>query len=341
MTQDTRVRWGILGAGGIARDFIAGAAQSDFGRVVAIGTRNATKAGLSETFPGARIIEGYDAMLSDPEVDAIYIAIPHPFHAEWAVKSAENGKHVLCEKPMGMSASEITAMQAAARKAGTFLGEAFMYRLHPLTAKLIEILKKRPIGEVRMIKSSFGFTFPFDPQHRLLSKALGGGAILDVGCYVASMARLIAGVDEPSGLLEPDKVTAVGRIGQTGVDEWTSALLEFPNGIIAELSGSLSVAQDNVLRIFGTAGRIELDDFWFAGGKQGGKATIRVFAPDGARTDVVVDEPRHLYSFEIDAASKAIREGRTEFAYPGPTHADTLNNLRVLDQWRGSIGLRY
>ncbi|MGH6862444.1 MAG: aldo/keto reductase, partial [Phyllobacterium sp.] len=318
------------------------AGQSDHGTVEAIGTRNLGKPGLQENFPGTRIIHGYDALLSDPEIDAIYISVPHPGHAEWAIKAAESGKHVLCEKPMGLSAAEAEAMQEAARKAGTFIGEAYMYRLHPLTAKLIELLKAKTIGEVRMIKSSFGFAKrPFDPEHRLFSNTLGGGGILDVGGYPASMARLIAGIDEEAGFLDPDKVTAVGHLGETGVDEWTSALLHFPNGIIAELSCSVSLAQDNVLRIVGTKGRIELDQFWFAGGKKGGKSTIRVIAADGSRSEIEVDEPRHLYSFEVDAASEAIRAGRSEFLHPGMSRGDTLGNLRVMDKWRAAIGLEY
>lgn len=342
MTTKSAIRWGILGPGTIARDFFAGAAQCHDAQVAAIGTRNPGKPGLADSFPGTRILAGYDALLADPNVDAIYIAVPHPAHAQWAIKAAEAGKHVLCEKPMGLSAAEAEAMQVASRKAGTFLGEAYMYRLHPLTAKLIEILKAGTIGDVRMVRSSFGFAkTPFDPQHRLFSNALAGGGILDVGGYPVSMARLVAGINEPSGILEPDEVTAVGHLGETGVDEWTSALLHFPNGVIAEVSCSVSLAQENVLRVIGTEGRIEIDQFWFAGGKQGGKCTIRIIAKDGGQTDVVVDEPRHLYSFEVDAATQAIRAGRTEFVYPGMTNADTLGNLRVLDKWRAAIGLEY
>ena len=155
------------------------------------------KAGLAESFAGARIVDGYAALLKDAEVDAVYIATPHPGHAEWAIKAAEAGKHVLVEKPIGLTAFEADAMIHAARKAGTFLGEAFMYRLHPQTPKLVELVKSGAIGEVRMIKSSFGFAMPrFMPEHRLYANDLAGGGILDVGGYPVSMARLIAGATE-------------------------------------------------------------------------------------------------------------------------------------------------
>jgi predicted dehydrogenase/aryl-alcohol dehydrogenase-like predicted oxidoreductase len=341
MTDTDRLRWGILGPGRIAADFFAGVAQSKTGRVEAIATRDPSRPGLAERFPGARILKGYDALLADPDIDAIYIATPHPTHAEWAIKAAKAGKHVLCEKPLGLSAAEAEAMQTAAREAGTFLGEAYMYRLHPLTLKLIALLKDRAIGDVRMIKSSFGFAKPFERDHRLYANDLAGGGILDVGGYPVSMARLVAGIAEPHGIIEPDQVFGVGHLGSTGVDEWSAAILRFPNGIIAEVACSVSLAQDNVLRIFGTEGSIEIDHFWFAAGKQGGSAIIRLFDATGKPQDIAVDEPRHVYSFEVDAAAAAIRAGRCEFAYPGMTAADTLGNLKVMDKWRAAIGLEY
>lgn len=141
MAENRKVRWGIIGPGGIAKAFLGGVMDSELAELVAIGTRNPDRPGLAEGFPGARIVEGYQALIDDPEVEAIYIATPHPGHAEWAIKCAQGGKHVLCEKPMGLTASEATMMFNAAKAAGTFMGEAFMYRLHPQTLKLIELVK--------------------------------------------------------------------------------------------------------------------------------------------------------------------------------------------------------
>jgi aryl-alcohol dehydrogenase-like predicted oxidoreductase/predicted dehydrogenase len=294
------------------------------------------------TFPGARVLDGYQALLDDSEVDALYIATPHPHHAEWAIKAAEAGKHVLVEKPMGLTTYEADAMMHAARRAGTFLGEAFMYRVHPQTAKLIEMIREGVIGDVRMIKSSFGFAMPaFDPEHRLYANDLAGGGILDVGCYPVSMARLIAGTVEGQPFLEPTKVVGAGHLGQSGVDEWAAAILHFPNAIIAEVSCSVSLAQDNMLRILGTKGRIEVLDFWFASGKQGGVGKIEVIKSDGTTQTVSVPEERWLYSFEVDAVADAVSRGETEFSAPGMSWADSLGNLRVLDKWRQAITLEY
>lgn len=336
-----KIRWGILGPGNIAKAFAGGIAHSRTGHLEAIGTRDPGKAGLAESFPGARIVEGYDALLADKDVDAIYIATPHPGHAQWAIKAAEAGKHVLVEKPIGLTAFEADAIIHAARKAGVFLGEAFMYRLHPQTLKLVELVKASVIGEVRIIRSSFGWAMPsFKAEHRIYANDLAGGGILDVGGYPVSMVRLIAGAASGKPYLEPDQVFGVAHLGESGVDEWASATLKFPNGVIGEVSCSISLNQDNVLRIIGTEGRIEVSDFWFAGGREGGTGEIHVIKSAGTET-IKVEEPGWLYSFEVDGAGEAILSGKTEFAWPGMDWADSLGNLRVLDKWRQSIGLEY
>lgn len=337
------VRWGIIGPGSIAKAFWGGVAGGKHGKVVALGTRNAAKPGLAETFPGARIVEGYDSLLRDAEVDAVYIATPHPGHAEWAIKAAEAGKHVLVEKPMALSAFEIDAVFHAHRKAGTFAGEAFMYRLHPQTRKLAELIRSGVIGDVRMIQSSFGFQMPgFMPEHRLFANELAGGGILDVGGYPVSMARFIAGAAAGKPFLDPVKVAGTAHLGQAGTDEWSAAVLTFENGIIAQVSCAVYVALDNVLRIHGHKGRIEVPDFWFANGNRDqGLGKIDLILADGTRETISVNATEHLYSFEADAAALAIQAGRQEFEAPGMTWADSLGNARVLDKWRADAGLEY
>ena len=342
MTDQQAVRWGILGPGTIAKTFAAGIEHSSGAKLVAIASRDAKKPGLAESFPGARILNGYQALLDDSEVDAIYIATPHPGHAEWAIKAAEAGKHVLCEKPIAVSAYEAEAMIQAARKAGTFLGEAFMYRLHPQTQKFVDLVKSGIIGEVRGIKASFGFLMGNpNPNHRLLANDTAGGGILDICCYPVSVARLIAGAAVGKPFADPTKVYGVAHIGKTGVDEWASALLQFPNDILAEVAGSVGLAHDNTVRVFGTTGWFEVSSPWFATGKQGGSAEIFIHRPDGKTETITTTEPRWLYSFEIEATGHAIRAGKQEFDPPGMTWADTLGNMKVLDRWRKAIGLEF
>jgi len=324
------VRWGILGAGGIAQDFVCGAAGSATGTIAGLGLRDPAGA-LPPAFAPFPVIGDYDALLASPAIDAVYIAVPHPLHAQWAIRAAEAGKHVLCEKPMGMDAAEVARMFAAARAHGTFLGEAYMYRFHPLLGRALDLIAQGTIGTVRLIKASFGFAAPFDPAHRLYDPALGGGAILDVGGYMTSIARILAGA-------EPLSVKGSGLRGASGVDEVASAVLAFPGGIQALLSCSIALAQDNVLQVIGTRGRIEVDEFWFGTGKRGGRKAIRVHDAEGAVHAIEVDCAADLYSFQFEAANRAIRAGAGEFTWPGPDAADSLANARCLDAWLAEVG---
>ncbi|ADY66292.1 oxidoreductase [Rhizobium sp. Root491] len=341
MTTDQPIRWGIIGPGTIAKTFADGIAHSRTGKLEAIATRNPDKPGLADAFPGARIIHGYDALLSDPHIDAVYIATPHTGHAEWAIKAIRAGKNVLVEKPIALSAYDADAIFHEAKKADVFAGEAYMYRLHPQTAKLVELIRNRAVGDIRIIRSSFGFNMgSFRADHRLFSNETAGGGILDVGGYPVSMVRLIAGAVDGKPFAEPEKIVGAAHLGQSGVDEWASAVLKFSNGIVAEVSCSIMAGQDNVLRIIGSEGRIEVKDFWFAAGHKGGTGRIDIFRGDKVET-IELPEDRWLYSFEVDAAGEAIRQGKQEFGAPGMGWADSLGNLRVMDQWRAAVGLEY
>lgn len=334
MTMGRVVRWGILGPGGISREFLRGAHGSASGRVCAVGTRNPDRPDIAEQFPGLKIHAGYESLLADPEIDAVYIATPHPFHAEWAIKATEAGKHVLSEKPAAMNATEVEAMFAAARRAGTFLGEAFMYRLHPMTAFLLQLLNEGKIGDLRLIRSSFGFAIPvFLPEHRLFKPELGGGAILDLGGYPMSMARLLAGHAEGRDDLEPVEISGYARNGPTGVEEIAVATASFANGIIAQMSVSIALHQDNVLHLMGSAGRLEVQSFWFGSGRYGGTSQIRFVPIHGEAEIIAFTDERNVYSFQFEAANEAIRAGRTRFSYPGMSEADSLANARALDRW--------
>ncbi len=337
-----KIRWGIIGPGSIAKAFHGGVANSKHGVLAAIATRDPSKPSLATDFPGIRVVHGYDALLADPEIDAVYIAVPHTGHAEWAIRAAEAGKHVLVEKPFALSSFEIDAVFHAHRKAGTFAGEAFMYRVHPQTAKLGELIRSGVIGEVRMIQSSFGFSMgKFQPQHRLFASNLAGGGILDVGGYPVSMARFVAGQAMGKPFADPVKVAGTAKLNAEGTDDWAAALLTFENGIVAQVSCAVMANLDNVLRIHGSEGRIEVPDFWFAGGNRD-QGLGRIDIVKGGKTETVsVNESGHVYSFEADAAAEAIFAKRQELAAPGMSWADSLGNARVLDAWRKDAGIEY
>ncbi|MEO1986696.1 MAG: Gfo/Idh/MocA family oxidoreductase [Martelella sp.] len=337
----SHLNWGIIGPGTIARAFAGGLNHSKTGRLKAIASRSPRPA-LAEHFPGIPCYEGYQALLDDDAIDAVYIATPHTEHVEWAVKCARAGKHVLVEKPITITADEARAVYGEAERAGVFMGEAYMYRLHPMTEKLVELVRDGAVGEVRMIRSSFGFDIgDAGPEHRLLNAGLAGGGILDVGGYPVSMARLIAGASVGRDYLDPVSVSGSGRIGETGVDEWAAAILTFENGIVAEVACSVQVNQDNVLWIMGSEGRIAVSDFWFASGREGGTATINLYDRDGNHTALPFTDDGWLYAYEADAMHAAIASGGTGFSAPGMSRAESIANIEVMDQWRQAIGLRF
>lgn len=338
MASTSKLRWGILGAGGIAKAFAQGLAQSKTGDLLAIGSRTQEKA---DTFGQELNVPhrhgSYGALLADPDVDAVYIATPHPQHAEWAIKTAQAKKHLLVEKPLGMNFQEGSAIVEAAREHDVFLMEAFMYRCHPQTQRLIELLRARVIGDVRVIHATFSFHADFDPQSRIFNNGLGGGGILDVGCYPVSMARLIAGVATGKDFAEPLDVKAVGHLGKTGVDEWSVAVLKFPGGIVAQLSTGVAVQQENVVRIDGTGGSILIPLPW-APARDGGTSKIIVTREsEPIPREMIIESPMQIYTIEADTVAAHLAQRQA----PAMTPADSLGNMRTLDAWRKEIGLVY
>ncbi|MCC5808632.1 MAG: aldo/keto reductase [Opitutales bacterium] len=336
--QAQDLAWGILGTGNIARKFAAGVQGSRTGRLAAVGSRSSASArAFADSFDIDSAHGSYEALLADPEVDAVYISTPHPMHARWAIAAAEAGKHILCEKPLTLNFAEAAAVVDAARRNGVFLMEAFMYRCHPQTAKLVELIRSGAVGEVQLIEASFSFRAPLDLKGRLFSQELGGGGILDVGGYPVSMARLIAGAALGQLFADPLTVTGAGVIGaESRVDEWAVASLSFSGGILAQLTSGVRMQGQNVVRVRGTEGWLEVPQPWVVA-RDGGEAEIHVHRADGGREVVTVREPRPLYGVEADTVAAHIAVGEA----PAMSHADTLGNMRTLDRWREAIALVY
>jgi predicted dehydrogenase len=271
--------------------------------------------------------------LKDPSVEAVYIATPHPSHAEWAIQAAKAGKHILCEKPLTMNGRETKRVLAAVKRYKVFLLEAFAYRPHPQTAKLLELIRRGVIGEVRLIQSSFCYNAGFNPQSRIFNRKLGGGGILDIGCYPISISRLIAGACQGRPFADPIEVKGVGHLGRTGVDEWTSALLKFPGDIVAEVTCGVRVEGETVLRIHGSKGSITVPKPFNAGHKAG-KAEI-LLRREGKITTIPVKFPQSLYVYEADETARCIRRGSRQSPYMN--WADSLGNTKTLDRWLKSL----
>ena len=335
-----RVRWGIVGTGSIAGAFAEGLAQAATGQLVAVGSRSDASAELfAKKYNIPRRHSSYEALLKDGEVDALYIATPHPVHAEWAIRAARAKKHLLVEKPLGLNAAEGMAVIEAARENDVFLMEAFMYRAHPQTIRLLEILRSGAIGEVRMIQGAFGFHWPkpWSATSRLISNELAGGGILDVGCYPVSMSRLIAGVASGKSFDDPIAVSGAAHLGKSGVDEWAAATLKFAKGIVAQVSCSVQVQQENVLRIYGSDGWILLPTPW-APARNGGASKILIHK-SGEKLPEEIDVAcgKQIYANEADHFAEHIDARQS----PAMSWDDSLGNLRTLDKWRAAIGLVY
>jgi predicted dehydrogenase/aryl-alcohol dehydrogenase-like predicted oxidoreductase len=346
MAKTSKLNWGILATGRIAGAFAYGVKHSKTGKLVAVGSRTpegAESFGKTWGIPKAKRHGSYEALLADKDVDAVYIATPHPGHAEWAIKAAEAGKHVLCEKPMGMNAAEAMAMFEAAHKNGVFMMEAFMYRCHPQIAEVVKLVRNGAIGEVRMIQSTFGFGVPRNDQTeagRILANNLGGGGILDVGCYPVSLARLIAGTAIGKNFDDPIEVKGSGELNKkTGTDEWAAATLKFASGIVAQVSTSVLVNQDNSTRIYGSDGWLHLPEAWIP--SREAEPTYFVLHKNGKAKKINVTPDVPLYSLEADAVADAIHKNDQQATPPAMTWDDTLGNLRTMDAWRSAIGLVY
>ncbi|GAC1403067.1 MAG: aldo/keto reductase [Ktedonobacteraceae bacterium] len=333
--MSTALTWGILGTGRIANAFAQGLANSKTGTLVAVGSRSQETA---KTFGSKWNVPqqhgSYEALLADKSVQAIYISTPHPVHAEWAIKAAEAGKHVLCEKPIALNHAEAMAIVEAAQRNNVFLMEAFMYRCHPQIAKLVALIRSGTIGEVHIIQATFSFNMPFHPESRLLNNALGGGGILDVGGYCASMARLIAGAALNKNVVEPLQVSGSGHIGKIShVDEYAVATLTFPNDIIAQLFSGVQIDGENVVRIFGTKGSIVVSEPW----TPKGDTTIVVTKEHGEIQEFHIENNADLYTLEVDTVAAHFVERQA----PAMNWDDTLGNMKTLDQWRAAIGMIY
>jgi predicted dehydrogenase/aryl-alcohol dehydrogenase-like predicted oxidoreductase len=341
--MSTKVRWGILGSGAIASTFARALATTRQSALHAVASRSQEKAEkFGNDYSAPRRYGSYDALLADPEVDAVYIATPHPQHAEWAIKAARAGKHILCEKPISVNHAGAMAIVEAAEIAGVFLMEAFMYRCHPQTAKLVELIRTGAIGQVRVIQATFSFHAMPNPSSRIYNADLAGGGILDVGCYSMSMARLIAGAATGNDFADPIAVTGAGHIGETGIDEWAVGTLKFPGNVVATIATGVGVNQENCVRVFGAEGSIVLSNPWVAP-RDGGTQGKIVVNKKGSKepTEYFIETPVTSFAIEADVASAAILAGKKQAAAPAMTWCDTLGNIKALDQWRAAIGHVY
>ncbi len=318
------LRWGILSTANIGvRKVIPGIRRAGRCEVVAIASRDRERADSAAAELGiARAHGSYEDLLADPDVDAVYVPLPNHLHAEWTIAAARAGKHVLCEKPLAMTATDAERMIRACEAGGVLLMEAFMYRLHPTWEAVREIVASGRIGELRAVQSWFSY-FNDDPANIRNILEAGGGALYDVGCYTVNLSRMLFGA-------EPVRIQgSVTRDPVTGVDVLSSGILDFPGGV-ATFTCSTRAEPDQRVHVYGTEGRIslgipfnippDLPTEVFV--TSGGEPPVR---PD---TQVIAFEPADQYAIQAERFAAAVLDG---IPVPIPPE-DAVGNLQVIEE---------
>ena len=335
MSTPTTLRWGILSTGSIAHAFARALPDARRGHLVAVASRSQQSADkFGDEFQIPHRHPDYQSLLDNPEVDAVYIATPHPLHAQWAIKAADAGKHILLEKPLTLNWPDAQRVVEACARNQVQLLEAFMYRCHPQSAKLVEIIRSGALGEVLQIEATFGFMSGGDPKSRLIDPELGGGGILDVGCYTMSLCRLIAGAAQGKPFADPTEIKALGKINAQGSDAQAVAVLKFPGEILAICSCAVSANEGGFARVVGSRATLRIPSPFFCG-----EQPNLILEKDGDKEEITVESPLNLYAYEADALAALVAGESLEV--PAQTAADALGNMRALDEWRQEIGLVY
>lgn len=300
MTSSAPVRWGVLGTAGITETVVPAMSRSACTEVVAIASRALDRAERTAQDLGiAKAYPSYDELLADPEIEAVYIPLPNFLHLRWVLAAAAAGKHILCEKPMAITADDARLMVEAATSADVVLVEAFMYGNHPRYDRIHQIIRSGEIGEVRAVRGTFTFNASDETDLTAFAGHAGGGSLYDVGCYVMHAARQLLAA-------EPLAVTANAQISPEhgDIDMMTSALVEFPNGVSLLLQCGMWAADEDTLTVLGSNGRIEVPSAFFAARGNDG-FTVMV---DGEVRHESAPDVDH-YTLQADMVSQAVRSG--------------------------------
>jgi D-xylose 1-dehydrogenase (NADP+, D-xylono-1,5-lactone-forming) len=312
------LRWGVLGPGLVATRAVMPAIQtSGTGRIVAVASRDpARAAAVAADFAVARAYSDYAALLADPTVEAVYLALPNHLHRPWTVAAARAGKHVLCEKPLALNAAEAAEMASACQAAGCLLMEAAMYRFHPRLRRLKALVADRALGEPRLLHAAFTFPLTAEENYRLRPE-MGGGALLDVGLYCVSAARWLAGQ-------EPLAVHAAAEAWPPhGVERQLAGLLEFAGGLYATIQCSFGAAEHQVLEVVGSSGVARAPRAFTAWRNE--PAPLYWRGADGEeRTETFEADP---YALMVAHFAACVR-GQ---ASPAPDVREAVSTLAVLD----------
>jgi predicted dehydrogenase len=321
-----KIRWGIISTGNIAHQFARGLSVIPDAELIAVGSRSQASANaFGDEFNIPRRYTSYETLVSDPDVDAIYVGTPHPMHAPNMLLCLEAGKAVLCEKPFTVNAGEAEAVIQSAREKRLFLMEAMWTRFTPAMAKVRELIASDAIGELRMLTADFGFRFEFKPEHRLLNPDLGGGGLLDVGIYPVSLSYMLFGA--------PGEIVSLAHLGETSVDEQTAMIFKYAGGRLAQLACAVRTEMPQEAVIMGTKGRIKIAPTWW-------KPERFTLTVSGQPVQVFeLPFTGNGYNYEAMEVMRCLRAGLLES--PIMPHDETLSIMQTLDAVRAPWGLVY
>jgi len=310
------IRWGVLGVSNIAVNRVIPAIQrSSNGRLVAIASRSAERARDAAGRLNISAAYGaYQALLDDPSIQAVYIPLPNTLHREWTIRAAQAGKHVLCEKPLGISVAECQEMIAACRQLNVLLMEAFMYRFHPRTMRVAALAREGALGDVRLVRSAFTFRVRDQVNNIRLKRELGGGSLYDVGCYCVNVSRMILG--------EPRDAFAFAHVGASGVDEALGGVLRFDGGRLAVIDCGLSASRREEYEVVGTEGRLTVPTAFLPG-----TADAEIHLTKGSETTVLTIPAIDQYQCMVEHFADAVLRGQV-VGYPPD---DASANLRTIE----------
>ncbi len=340
-----KVNWGIIGLGNAALEFAKSFERVTNGQLVAIASKNEHKLKqFQEKFKinKERSFKNYEDLLSSKEVEAIYISLPNSSHYKWSVNCIKKNKRLLVEKPATINLQEIQNIKKKLLGKNLFFAEAFMYRHHPQIKKIIELINKNIIGQLISMESNFGkdimtkkniFGFKkekkIDEENRLFDKNLGGGAILDLGCYPVSFSLLVASLI-PNIDLENIKIkNKMKEIGSTNVDIDASITLEFSNKFKCELRASFKKNLGKKTIIHGEKGQIIIEDTWHAE-----PAIITLKNNKAEKKEIKIESVKNVYSYQLEVVNDLIIKDKNELSFPGMKINETLMNMKILDAWK-------
>ncbi|HEX7066411.1 MAG TPA: Gfo/Idh/MocA family oxidoreductase [Bacillales bacterium] len=322
-----KVRWGVLGNANIARKALVPAIKAaGSAELKGIASRQSKKAErAAEELGFDKHYGSYEALLADPEIDAVYIPLPNGLHAEWVAKAAKAGKHVLCEKPAALTAAEAAKMIEECRRHEVLFMEAFMYQFHPQHERVKEIIADGEIGDVRVMRSQFSFAMK-DPANVRLNRELGGGCLYDVGCYCIHAARYILAQ-------EPSKVYAQAHLDAEfdNVDMTTAGMLSFEKDIQLLFDCSFESFPQENYQVIGEKGNIQVTHPFRPDKNKDGKARIYITTEDGEKREESI--PGEAYALQVEHFSQCVLDG-TEPVYSGE---QTIQNMKVIDACYESI----